>query len=135
MNVTEGLAPIIRPALEGRCPQCGGQTLFGEHIVHFADRCAGCGLDLAQFNVGDGPAAFLILIVGAVITGLALSFEVAVHPPFWVHMLIWIPLTTIAVVGSLRVAKAALLILEYRNQAREGRLQPVLPPQGSDAQA
>ncbi|WP_184474321.1 DUF983 domain-containing protein [Rhizorhapis suberifaciens] len=135
MNVAEGLAPIIRPALEGRCPQCGGQTLFGEHIAHFAPRCSGCDLDFAQFNVGDGPAAFLILIVGALITGLALSFEVAVHPPFWLHMLIWIPLTTVAVVGSLRVAKAALLILEYRNQAREGRLQPVLPPQGSDVQA
>ena len=27
-------------------------------------RCRACGLDFAAFNVGDGPAAFLILIVG-----------------------------------------------------------------------
>ena len=28
-------------------------------------RCRACGLDFARFNVGDGPAAFLTLIVGA----------------------------------------------------------------------
>lgn len=134
MNLAEGLAPVVRPAFQGLCPQCGGQTLFGEHMIHFEPRCSACGLDYEQFNVGDGPAAFLILIVGALVTGLALTFEVALHPPFWVHMLLWIPITTIAVVGSLRVAKAALLILEYRNQAREGRLQPPPMGQGGDAQ-
>ena len=93
-------------------------------MLRFESKCSNCSLDFSQFNVGDGPAAFLILIVGALIVGLALMVEVTLHPPFWVHMLLWIPLTTVAVVGSLRVAKAALLILEYRNQAREGRLQP-----------
>jgi uncharacterized protein (DUF983 family) len=36
-------------------------------------------------------------------------------------MLIWIPLATIAVVGALRISKATLLALEYRNKAREFR--------------
>ena len=72
--------------------------------------------------MGDGPAAFLILIVGAIVTAMAVVMEVKLHPPFWVHMLLWIPLTIVAVIGSLRVAKAALLILEYRNKAREGTL-------------
>lgn len=101
-------------------------------MLRFEPKCSSCALDLEQFNVGDGPAAFLILIVGALIVGLALTVEVMLHPPFWVHMLLWIPLTTVAVVGSLRVAKAALLILEYRNQAREGQLQPKARP-GGDA--
>lgn len=133
MTLAEGLAPVVLPAFQGLCPQCGGQTLFGEQMIHFAPKCSACDLDYEQFNVGDGPAAFLILIVGALITGLALTLEISLHPPFWVHMLLWIPLTTIAVVGSLRVAKAALLILEYRNQAREGRIQPPSAGQG-DAQ-
>lgn len=124
MELPNGLAPVARPALQGLCPQCGAQTLYGEHMLRFEPTCSNCSLDFIQFNVGDGPAAFLILIVGALIVGLALTVEVLLHPPFWVHMLLWIPLTTVAVVGSLRIAKAALLILEYRNQAREGRLQP-----------
>ncbi len=40
-----------------------------------------------------------------------------------VHVLLWVPLTFGGVLLSLRIAKAALLALEYRNAAREGRLR------------
>lgn len=73
--------------------------------------------------MGDGPAAFLILIIGALITALAIVFELSVQPPFWVHIILWLPLTVGAVILSLRWAKAALLVLEYRNSAREGRIR------------
>jgi uncharacterized protein (DUF983 family) len=109
-------------ALKGLCPRCGAPTLF-DGMARFAPKCGSCGLDFSAFNVGDGPAAFLTLILGAVIVGLALTLELTVHPPFWVHMVIWIPLTAAAVVMALRVSKAALLILEYRNKAREARGQ------------
>jgi uncharacterized protein (DUF983 family) len=79
-------------------------------------------LDFGQFNVGDGPAAFLIMIVGAIVTIGAVMLELSVEPPFWVHILIWVPLTAALVVGLLRLAKGALLVLEYRNRAREGRI-------------
>ena len=88
----------------------------------FAPKCRACGLDFSAFNVGDGPAAFLILIVGGLITGLAVALEPAAEPPFWVHLLVWPVLTLAAVLGLLRLAKAALLALEYRNSAREGRI-------------
>ena len=55
----------------------------------------------------------------AVIVGLALWLDVAVRPPFWLHALIWIPITTGAVVWGLRISKAALLASEYQNDARE----------------
>jgi uncharacterized protein (DUF983 family) len=79
-------------------------------------------LDFNQFNVGDGPAAFLIMIVGAIVTIGAVSLQLSTEPPFWVHILIWIPVTAALVIGLLRVAKGALLVLEYRNRAREGKL-------------
>ncbi len=81
-----------------------------------------CALDFSQFNVGDGPAAFLTLILGAVIVTAALTLELTLHPPFWVHLVLWVPVTAGAVLWSLRIAKAALLSLEFRNAAREGRL-------------
>jgi uncharacterized protein (DUF983 family) len=74
--------------------------------------------------VGDGPAAFLIMVVGAIITIGAVWLELAVSPPFWVHIALWVPLTLGLVLGLLRLAKGALLVLEYRNRAREGRLIP-----------
>ncbi|HYI40679.1 MAG TPA: DUF983 domain-containing protein [Allosphingosinicella sp.] len=108
-------------ALRGLCPRCAAKTLY-RGLAGFAPKCRACGLDYAGFNVGDGPAAFLILIVGAFVTSLAIWLELASEPPFWVHILLWLPLTAIAVVGSLRFAKGLLLALEYRNRAREGRI-------------
>lgn len=110
-----------RSALRGLCPRCGGSGLFAG-ILNFAPGCRKCGLDYRQFNVGDGPAAFLIMIVGAVVTIAAILVELKFGPPFWVHILLWLPLTLVLVVGLLRIAKAFLLTLEYRNSAREGRL-------------
>jgi uncharacterized protein (DUF983 family) len=108
-------------ALGGLCPRCGARTLFSGW-VRFAPVCPACQLDFSQFNVGDGPAAFLIMIVGAIVTIGAVTLQLSAEPPFWVHILVWVPITLALVIGLLRVAKAALLHLEYRNRAREGRL-------------
>lgn len=110
----------------GLCPRCGNPTLFAG-FARFAPRCRACGLDFSGFNVGDGPAAFLTLAVGALITALAVAVELAYQPPWWVHAVLWLPLTIVAVLVSLRFAKALLLALEYRNRAREGREPPAVP--------
>ena len=108
-------------SLRGLCPRCGARTLF-RGLASFAPRCRACGLDYSSFNVGDGPAAFLIFIVGGLVVLLAILVELKFSPPFWVHILLWLPLTVVLVVGLLRFAKGLLLILEYRNRAREGRI-------------
>jgi uncharacterized protein (DUF983 family) len=110
----------VSVALRGLCPRCAAKTLY-RGLAAFAPKCRACGLDFAGFNVGDGPAAFLILIVGAVVTALAVALELSAEPPFWVHILLWLPLTAALVIGSLRFAKGLLLALEYRHRAREGR--------------
>ena len=112
----------VRAAALGECPRCGERTLF-EGWLSFARTCGACGLDFAAFNVGDGPAAFLILIVGAIVTGGAIALELAAGPPYWVH-LVWVPVAAGLTVAGLRVGKAWLLAQEYRNEAREGRIKP-----------
>jgi uncharacterized protein (DUF983 family) len=119
--VTENNPSPLLVALRGLCPRCGSKTLFGS-LAGFAPKCRVCGLDFAAFNVGDGPAAFLILIVGALIVGLAIAVDLNFSPPWWVHVLLWVPAATAAVILSLRVAKGLLLALEYRHLAREGRI-------------
>jgi uncharacterized protein (DUF983 family) len=109
-------------ALQGLCPRCGARTLFAS-LAGFAPRCRACGLDFASFNVGDGPAAFLIFIVGGIVVGLAIMVQLKFSPPWWVHVLLWVPLTAILTIGLLRVAKGLLLALEYQRGAREGRLR------------
>jgi uncharacterized protein (DUF983 family) len=111
----------LESALRGLCPRCGAPGLFAT-FLRFSDRCRVCGLDFAGFNVGDGAAAFLIMIVGGLMTLCAIIVELTWSPPLWVHILLWVPLTFILTVGSLRVAKGLLLALEYKNAAREGRI-------------
>ena len=83
-------------------------------MISFAATCRVCGLDFTQYNVGDGPAAFLTLIVGALVVIGAVSLQLGAGPPFWVHILIWPAVTLGLVIGGLRVGKAALLQSEYR---------------------
>ncbi len=109
----------IDSGLRGLCPRCGARTLFDGWIT-FADRCRACGLAFSAFNVGDGPAAFLTLVLGAIVTVAAIALELSLSPPLWLHMLIWTPVTLGGVLLSLRLAKGWLLALEYRNRAAEG---------------
>ncbi|WP_404710649.1 DUF983 domain-containing protein [Sphingomonas sp. MMS24-J13] len=111
----------IQAGLTGCCPRCGARTLFASWIK-FAGRCRACGLDFSQFNVGDGPAAFLTLFIGAIIAGSAIAVELIFSPPFWVHILLWPPITLGLILLALRAGKGVLLALEYRNAAREGRI-------------
>ena len=116
-----GTPTLAAASLSGLCPRCGEQTLF-EGPVALAPKCRSCGLEFESFNVGDGPAAFLILIVGAIIAVAAIMVELIFHARWWVHI-IWVPITALLTIGGLRIGKAALLFQEYRHQAREGRLR------------
>ncbi len=89
--------------------------------IRFAEKCRACGLDFSSFNVGDGPAAFLILIIGAILVVAALIVDGLWAPLWWVH-LVWIPVGVGLTILGLRLAKALLLTQEYRQRAREGRI-------------
>ena len=114
-------SPLVL-AVKGLCPRCGQGSLFAG-AVRFQHKCRACGLDFDSFNVGDGPAAFLILIVGAVLTILAVVVDQIWSPPFWVH-LVWLPVGLGLTLGGLRLAKAGLVAQEYRHRAAEGRIAP-----------
>jgi uncharacterized protein (DUF983 family) len=110
----------LEVALKGLCPRCGAPGLF-DGWVRFAPKCRSCGLDFSSFNVGDGPAAFLIFFVGTITVVAALVLDAAAEPPWYVH-LIWIPVAAALTIGGLRLSKAWLLAQEYKHRAREGRV-------------
>lgn len=90
-------------------------------IIKLAPRCTVCGLDYGRFNVGDGAAAFLIFFVSAIVMAAALITDARFAPPWWVHVLIWVPFTVALTIGLQRLAKGLLVALEYRFDAGEGR--------------
>lgn len=117
-------APVdpVRVGLSGRCPRCGEGRLF-DGFLAVGERCGNCRLDYSFADAGDGPAVFVILIIGFIVVGLALWTEVTFNPSLWVHFLLWIPLTLVLSLTALRLIKGLLIALQYRNKAAEGRLE------------
>lgn len=116
------LLPIptaIQRGLSCRCPRCGRGALFAG-FLKVAPRCTSCGLDLGFADSGDGPAIFIIFIVGALIIAMAAIVESLWHPPAFVHLLLWLPGTVILCLALLRPFKGVMVALQFRNDAREG---------------
>jgi uncharacterized protein (DUF983 family) len=122
----KGRPPIARAALFGLCPECGAPTLFAGP-VRFADRCPSCGLNFGAFNVGDGAATFLIMLVGAIVLPCALWLHFSVGPPLIAHLLLWPIIIFALTMGGLRIAKAGLIAAEHQREGREGRLDKERP--------
>lgn len=110
----------VRAGLKGRCPRCGEGQLFSGFLT-VGKRCANCRLDYGFADAGDGPAVFVMLIIGFVIVGLALAVDTSYQPPLWLHFVLWLPLATILCLVALRLIKGVLITLQYAKQAAEGR--------------
>jgi uncharacterized protein (DUF983 family) len=108
--------------VKGTCPRCGQGKIFSRFLT-LAPRCSTCGLDLGFADSGDGPAVFVTLIGGFLVLGAALWTELRYEPPFWVHLVVFLPLTLVVCLGLLRPLKGILIALQYRNKAEQGRLK------------
>jgi len=78
-----------------------------------------CGLDLSGADAGDGAAVGVILVLGAVIVGLAFWVEFAFEPPLWFHAVLWPAVTIPVAILMMRPSKAALVALQYHNRRKE----------------
>jgi uncharacterized protein (DUF983 family) len=113
------LYPPLSPVSTGlrcRCPRCGEAPLFSG-LLTVRPTCPACGLDYAKVDSGDGPAVFVILILGFIVVGLALWLELKYEPPMWVHMVLWVPLILGGSIAMLRPFKAILIALQFRHKA------------------
>jgi uncharacterized protein (DUF983 family) len=84
--------------------------------------CEVCGLDFTFADAGDGPAFFVMSIVGIVVVGLALWVEFTYSPPIWLHMVLWFSLSAILSLLLVRPSKGLLVALQYHNKAEQGRI-------------
>ena len=101
------------------CPRCGEGAVFSG-FLKVRSRCESCGLDLTFAQTTEGPAVFIIFIVGFIVMAAAGLTEVAFHPHPMLHLAIWIPAIIILSLVLLRPFKATMIALSYRNIVREG---------------
>ena len=105
---------LLRKSLKCTCPRCGKSSLY-RSIFSFdiIERCPECGLDLSKNDSADGPAVFLIFILGFSIVPLALFVAMIVEWPLWVHGIIWGTLTLVSTLGALKPLKSYVIALQY----------------------
>ncbi len=116
---TQTVSPF-RAGLACRCPGCGKGKLFSG-LLEVVPACTTCGLDYSNHDSGDGPAVFVVLVLGFVVVGLAAWVEFVFAPPLWMHGVLWFPFILVASVFLLRIFKATLIALQFRHQAGEAR--------------
>lgn len=105
-------------ALASRCPRCGEGALFRGFLT-VRVRCDRCGLDLRGQDAGDGPVAFIVLLVGFLVIIPAFVVEARGGWPVWLHLVVWLPLTVCLCLALMRPFKAALIALQYRHRRHE----------------
>ncbi len=105
----------LRAGIAGRCPRCGRGRLF-QGFLTIVGRCESCDLDLSAQDSADGPAVFVILILGFVVVGLALWVELSFTPPLWLHAILWPPVILGGSLAMLRPLKALMVALQYRHR-------------------
>ena len=121
--MNENYYPDISPlktGMAGKCPRCGRGKLFNGYLT-VAKSCSICGLSFSFADSGDGAAWFVMLFACVFGVGSILGVEVAYSPPFWVHVLIAIPVLIILPMLMLRPVKGMFLAQQWKTGAQEGR--------------
>ena len=108
------LSPL-RTGLACRCPRCGRGKLFNG-LLTLAEACPVCQLDYRKADSGDGPAVFLIFILGALAVGLLFVFQFVLELPEWLTWLLLITLVLGGALALLRPAKAIMIALQYKHR-------------------
>ncbi|WP_292051940.1 MULTISPECIES: DUF983 domain-containing protein [unclassified Brevundimonas] len=96
--------------VRGRCPNCGGGALFDGWLKVQA-RCDACDYPLKDIETGDGAATFIMQITGASVGMAAVAYNLAVRPPLWLNLLIWLPLVVLVSGGLMRPGKGLMTAL------------------------
>jgi uncharacterized protein (DUF983 family) len=107
------LMPALLRGLRGRCPCCGEGHMF-HAFLKVSDNCPACGEELYHHRADDFPAYCVIFIVGHIVVPLMLWVEINFAPSYWVHLALWLPLTSGLTFGLLQSVKGAIVALQWQ---------------------
>lgn len=107
---------IIWHALCLKCPFCFNGSLFKSYLK-LAPHCNVCHQSFEKADTGDGPAFFVMSIIGIMAAIAMISIELLYEPSIWVHIISQI----IIIIGGslllLPMTKSLLIHLQYHFNA------------------
>jgi uncharacterized protein (DUF983 family) len=102
----------IKRGMASTCPACGKGRMF-RALLKVNDDCPSCGEALHHHRADDFPAYLNIVIVGHIVVPLVLFVETAFAPAYWVHAMIWLPLTLILAFALMHPIKGAVVAWQW----------------------
>lgn len=125
---TSAVLDLVKMALFCKCPKCKKGSIFkpGFFAFDLKEKCEDCGFDLSKTDSADGPAVFLIFILGFLLVPLALIVEMKIGWPIWLHVLVWGTIGLVITLGSLKPIKTFVIALQLRY--RESDWDETPPP-------
>ena len=93
--------------------------------LKFRDHCRVCGADFKAADAGDGPAVFIILIVGAIVTPLLIILQFGLKLPGWLALSLTMVAAIALCLALLPPFKSLLFALQWKHKAREATHEDV----------
>ena len=87
--------------------------------LRLRDQCPACGADFRAADAGDGPAVFVVLIVGAIVAPLLFILQFGLNLPDWLSLLLTLIAAIALCLALLPPFKATLFALQWKHKARE----------------
>jgi uncharacterized protein (DUF983 family) len=112
---------LLKQALACKCPKCGQGELYKPGFLNLTlnETCASCGFALSKNDSADGPAVFLIFILGFLLVPIALFIDHTFTPPLWVHAILWSCVTLGLTLGLLKPLKSYVIALQFKHRASD----------------
>ena len=80
-------------------------------------------LDVVPISAVVAAISVAVLCCSFALAAICVAVEFTWMPPLWVHALLWLPLICLLTAIFLRLSKSALLVLQYKHKAGEGRVE------------
>ena len=107
---------VLNRGLSCVCPRCHKGHIYkiGAFCYDLKDECEHCGLDLTKNDSADGPAVFLMFVIGFAIVPPALYLHALFAWPLFVQIAIWSVIIVALILGMLKPLKSYVITLQYK---------------------
>jgi uncharacterized protein (DUF983 family) len=109
---------LMAAALMCRCPRCRKGAVYAPGFLNLNlnEKCPECGLPIAKHDNGDGPAVFMIFVLGFSLVPMAFVADHFFHVATWAIISVLAPAGLGITVGGLRPLKAYVMALQYKHR-------------------
>lgn len=114
------MSPWFIDGMKSKCPHCHEGDLFAG-VLKIKPHCDNCGASFKDAETADGPAFFVMTIVGFILTPVLFIMIMGFKMSPQMAMLILTPLTIGLCIWLLRPFKASIYALQVHKKFKEAK--------------